>query len=272
MSTPSATLTVWAGSWLAGRSAPDDVLDALRAWAPRQSVAAGDPVTGGHTGLPWAADEDAEYSPGAGIMVLLKLIREAVRAPGSQVRLVLPVPGDVRGLPVGTEFAAAATEAGEGLLIGAPGGDGTGLVPVWPDDDTLQWRVYATPIPVTLEPEMPLGEAEFTMREAVRDAADALQQLHTTALDSSGPSPRDLIEDELEASSKHTYPDSMPLRARRILDTADQVAAILTVAERTPASAPTSATSLAARETLLRPLWNAIRAARLAAVHAAARQ
>lgn len=262
-------MTVWAGSWVAGRSAPDDVLDALRLWAPRQSVAAGDPVTGGHTGLPWAADETSEVAPGAGIMVLLKLIREALTGPDAHVRLVLPIAGDVRGLPVGTEFAAAATEAGEGLFVGSPGFEGTGLVPVWTDDETLQWRVYATPIPFTTEPEMPLGEAEYTMRQAVRDAADALQQLQTTRVDDpNGPSPRDMIEDELEAYSQHQYPDSLPLRARRILDTADQVAAILTVAERAPASAPTSATAVAAQEDLLRPLWNAIRAARLAAVHA----
>ncbi|GAB4585897.1 hypothetical protein [Nocardia sp. IFM 10818] len=265
MSSPSATLTVWAGSWLAGRSAPDDVLDALRVWAPLQTVAAGDPVTGGHTGLPWAAEEGAA---GAGIMVLLKLIREALHGPDAQVRLVLPVPGDVRGLPVGSEFAAAATEAGEGLFIGVPGQEGTGLVPFWSDDETLQWRVYATPIPPAIEPDMPLGEAEYSMRQAVREAADALQRLQTTGLGSGGTPPRDLIEDELAAYSRHGYPDSMPLRARRILDTADQVAAILTVAEREPAAAPTSATAAAAQEALLRPLWNAIRAARLAAVHA----
>ncbi|WP_067693321.1 hypothetical protein [Nocardia jejuensis] len=268
MSSPSATLTVWAGSWLAGRSAPDDVLDALRTWAPQQTVAAGDPVTGGHTGLPWADDETADITRGAGIMVLLKLIRETLEGPDAQLRLVLPVSGDVRGLPVGTEFAAAATEASEGLLVGSPGRTGVGLVPIWTDDESLQWRVYSTAVPFGTEPDMPLGEAEFTMREAVREAADALQQLHTTRLDSGGPSPRDLVEDELEAHSRHQYPDSMPLRARRILDTADQVAAILTVAEREPASAPSSATAAAAQESLLRPLWNAIRAARLAAVHA----
>ncbi|MFI1913689.1 hypothetical protein [Nocardia sp. NPDC020380] len=268
MSSPSATLTVWAGSWLAGRSAPDDVLDALRAWAPRQSVAAGDPVAGGHTGLPWASDEEPDAVAGAGIMVLLKVIREALSGDGAQVRLVLPVPGDVRGLPVGSEFAAAATEAGEGLLIGVAGHAGTGLVPVWTDEDALQWRVYATPIPVTAEPDMPLGEAEYSMREAVRDAADALQHLQTTRLGSGGVGPRELVEAELAGHSKHRYPDSMPLRARRILDTADQVAAILTVAEREPASAPTSSSVAAAQEALLRPLWNAIRSARLAAVHA----
>ncbi|MEU1426639.1 hypothetical protein ABZ412_06130 [Nocardia sp. NPDC005746] len=268
MSSPSASLTVWAGSWLAGCSAPDDVLDELRAWASRQTVAAGDPVTGGHTGLPWASDEDPAAVAGAGIMVLLKIIREAYTGPEAQVRLVLPIPGDVRGIPVGTEFAAAATEAEEGILVGAPGTPGTGLVPVWTDEDALQWRVYSTPIPLTLAPEMPLGEAEYTMREAVRDAADALQQMHTTRLGSGGVAPRDLVEAELAGHSRHKYPDSMPLRARRILDTADQVAAILTVAEREPASAPTSATAVAAQEALLRPLWNAIRAARLAAVHA----
>ncbi|MFF0634418.1 hypothetical protein ACFYTS_18145 [Nocardia sp. NPDC004151] len=268
MSSPSASLTVWAGSWLAGCSAPDDVLDELRAWASRQTVAAGDPVTGGHTGLPWASDEDPAAVAGAGIMVLLKIIREAYTGPEAQVRLVLPIPGDVRGIPVGTEFAAAATEAEEGILVGAPGTTGTGLVPVWTDEDALQWRVYSTPIPLTLAPEMPLGEAEYTMREAVRDAADALQQMHTTRLGSGGVAPRDLVEAELAGHSRHKYPDSMPLRARRILDTADQVAAILTVAEREPASAPTSATAVAAQEALLRPLWNAIRAARLAAVHA----
>ena len=64
-------------------------------------------------------------------------------------------------------------------------------------------------------------------------------------------------------------PDSIPLRARRILDTADHVAAILTVAQHEPASAPTSASAMAAQETLLRPLWDAIRAARLAAIHTA---
>lgn len=268
MSSPSTTLTVWAGSWLAGCSAPDDLLDALRTWAPRQSVAAGDPVTGGHTGLPWAAHDEADAGPGAGIMVLLKLIREAVAAPGAELRLVLPVPGDVRGLPVGSEFAAAATEAGEGLLLGAPGTQGTGLVPVWTEDEALRWTVYTTVIPMTSEPDMPLGEAEYSMRQAVRDAADALMQLHTTGMDTGGIPPRDLIEAELEGHTRHAYPESMPLRARRILDSADQVAAILTVAEREPASAPTSASAAAAQETLLRPLWNAIRAARLAAVHA----
>ncbi|MEU8899814.1 hypothetical protein [Nocardia sp. NPDC048505] len=268
MCSPSATLTVWAGSWLAGCSAPDDVLEALHAWAPRHTIAAGDPITGGRTDLPWSAHGN---TAGSGVMALLKVIREAMAEPGAQLRLVLPVPGDVRGLPVGTEFAADAVEAEQGLLIGVPGRQGTGLIPHLADDGALQWTVYTAPIPAAPVDEMPLGEAEYTMREAVRDAADALMKLHTTAAGAADSDPRELIEAELAAYSRHDYPESIPLRAKRILDSADHVAAILTVAQREPASAPTSVTAISAQEDLLRPLWNAIRAARLVAVHAAAR-
>ncbi|MBF6192661.1 hypothetical protein [Nocardia implantans] len=268
MCSPSATLTVWASSWLAGCSAPDDVLAALHAWAPKHTIAAGDPITGGRTDLPWSAHG---YQPGSGVMALLKVIRETMAQPGAQLRLVLPVPGDVRGIPAGTAFAADAIEAGEGMLIGVPGAEGTGLIPHWAEDDTLQWTVYSAPVPAAPGSDMSLGEAEYAMREAVRDAADALMKLHTTALGAADSDPRELIEAELADYSRHDYPESIPLRARRILDTADHVAAILTVAQREPASAPTSASAIGAQESLLRPLWDAIRAARLVAVHASAR-
>ncbi|MEU4340882.1 hypothetical protein AB0H00_06360 [Nocardia sp. NPDC023852] len=268
MCSPSATLTVWAGSWLAGCSAPDDILAALHAWAPRHTIAAGDPVTGGRTDLPWSSHGNL---PGSGVMALLKVIRETMAQPGAQLRLVLPVPGDVRGLPGGTAFAADAIEAEEGILIGVPGSDGTGLIPQWADDDTLQWTVYSTPIPSAPGSDMSLGEAEYAMREAVRDAADALMKLHTTSVGAAESDPRELIEAELADYSRHDYPGSIPLRARRILNTADHVAAILTVAQREPAASPTSASAIGAQESLLRPLWDAIRAARLVAVHASAR-
>ena len=35
-------MSVWANAWLAGQAAPDDVLDALAAWAPAHSVIAYD--------------------------------------------------------------------------------------------------------------------------------------------------------------------------------------------------------------------------------------
>lgn len=266
MCSPSASLTVWVGAWLSGRGAPDDVLEAMHTWAPRHTISAGDPVTGGRTDLPWSAHDTV---PSTAIMVLLKVIREALAPSLAQLRLVLPIPGDVRGLPAGTEFTVDAIDAGEGLLVGIPGDSGTGLIPQWVDNDTIQWSIYTTPVPPKDEQEMSLGETEYAMREAVRDAADALMQLHTTGLGSGDSDPRELIEAELADYCRHPYPDSIPLRAKRILDTADHVAAILTVAQREPASAPTSVSAVTEHESLLRPLWDAIRAARLVAIHTA---
>ena len=68
---PSATLSVWANAWLAGKAAPDDVLDALSCWAPTHSVTAYDAVAAGHTGLPWPDIHDA------GAVSLLQTLRTA---------------------------------------------------------------------------------------------------------------------------------------------------------------------------------------------------
>ena len=92
---PSATLSVWANAWLAGKAAPDDVLDALSCWAPKQSVTAYDAVAAGHTGLPWPDVHDA------GTVSLLQTLRAAAGRPSTgapSINVVLPVPGDVRGL------------------------------------------------------------------------------------------------------------------------------------------------------------------------------
>ena len=98
---PSATLSVWANAWLAGKAAPDDVLDALSCWAPTQSVTAYDAVAAGHTGLPWPDVYDA------GAVSLLQTLRTAAGRPAAgtpTIEVVLPVAGDVRGLPAGTQF------------------------------------------------------------------------------------------------------------------------------------------------------------------------
>src|SRR5690242_5325951 len=111
---PSVSLSLWANAWLAGRAAPDDVLDALSLWAPKQSVTAYDAVAAGHTGLPWPEVHDA------GTVSLLQTLRAAVgrsttapRGLRGTINMVLPVPGDVRGLAAGTQFEHDALAAGE---------------------------------------------------------------------------------------------------------------------------------------------------------------
>ncbi|QDQ92549.1 hypothetical protein FND50_18290 [Rhodococcus sp. WB9] len=264
MSSPSATLTVWASSWLAGNSAPDDVIDALHAWAPMHLACAEDEGTAGRTGLPWPHPQDA------GVTALLQTMRRSVSQPETEIRLVLPGPGDVRGLPAGTEFASAAISAGEGVLVGPPGRSGTGLVPHVEGPDVLRWTVSTIErLPLDAH-HTGLGEAEFTMRQAVRDAAAALEALHM--LDSGfGADPRALIAEALAQSARHRYPATIAPRALRILDSADQVAAILTVAEQMAPARTVSASGAATLEDLLRPLRSAVRSARTAAVNACAR-
>ncbi|QBJ98414.1 hypothetical protein ERC79_22625 [Rhodococcus sp. ABRD24] len=264
MSSSSATLTVWASSWLAGASAPDDVIDALHQWAPMHIVGASDQRTAILTDLEWPGVQDG------GGPILLRILRQATETVGAGLRLVLPAPGDVRGLPAGTGFARAALETGEGIVVGEPGRSGLGIVPVVEGPDVLRWTVFPIATVPTAGDYTGLGEAEYAMREAVRDAADALLRISSVHTGSSDGNPRRRIAEALDDRAHHSYPKSTPPRALRILDSADQVAAILSVAEDdSPTQAPSAATA-AARENLLRPLWAAVRSARVAAVSACA--
>ncbi len=148
---PSASLTVWVNAWLAGVAAPDDVLDSLSQWAPKHSVTAYDSVAAGSTGLPWP---DLNHS---GTMSLLQTMRTAAGAPQSALplTLVLPVPGDVRGLPPDTQFQRDAITMGEAIIVGQDPRRSVGVVPEYhyedvddPDfepDPVSRWRGRCTP-------------------------------------------------------------------------------------------------------------------------------
>ena len=128
---PSVSLSVWANAWLAGVAAPDDVLDALSQWAPRHSVTAYDSVAAGRTGLPWPDLTDA------GAVSLLQTVRTAAgpRPSAPAIGVALPVPGDVRGLPAGTQFQRDAVTAGEAMIIGHDASTAVGLVPEFEYDE-----------------------------------------------------------------------------------------------------------------------------------------
>lgn len=273
----SVSLSVWTNAWLAGHAAPDDVLDALHAWAPSHSVTAYDAVAAGRTGLPWP-DVD---NPGT--MALLQTVRTATgpRSPERLYRpsisLVLPVPGDVRGLPVGTQFQSDALDAGEAVIVNAVDGTAIGLVPtaqsstVDLDDDlyplpgtTVLWSVYSLPqLPVA--DQMDLGEAEYAMRSAIRSAAEALDGLRLAA---GGEDPRALVDELLQATNQHGIPEHAPTRAVRVLSTAAHVDAILAVSSGLAPIGTQSASEARIADAALRPLSAVVRSARTAAVSA----
>ena len=247
---PSVSLSVWANAWLAGKAAPDDVLDALSLWAPKQSVTAYDAVAAGHTGLPWPDVHDV------GTVSLLQTLRAAVgrlTVPPSAgvpcplrgtINVVLPVPGDVRGLAPGTQFERDALATGEAVIITNPDepGAAVGLVPEFSysdleeagDDDSgapelcvLAWTVYSLPgAPVFEQHE--LGDAEYALRSAVRSAADALGAIGLGSA-SGIDDPRGLVEQLLESARQHRVPDHAPSRALRVLENAAHVDAIIAV-------------------------------------------
>src|SRR6476646_5822398 len=199
---PSVSLSVWANAWLAGAAAPDDVLDALSLWAPRHSVTAYDSVAAGRTGLPWPDLDDV------GAVSLLQTVRTATgpRLSAPAVGVALPVPGDVRGLPAGTQFQRDAVTAGE-------------LVPEFEYDEledesqfesepiALSWTVYSVSIPAPTE-YLDLGDAEYTLRAAFRSAADALGAIRAAGSDVADP--RGLVEQVLESNRGHRVPDHAP--------------------------------------------------------------
>jgi len=317
---PSVSLSLWANAWLAGKAAPDDVLDALSLWAPKQSVTAYDAVAAGHTGLPWPDVHDA------GTVSLLQTLRAAVGRPAvpaspgvpgrmrGTINVVLPVPGDVRGLAAGTQFERDALAAREAVIITNPDDPAAavGLVPEFcygdleetfdPVDDepaflepcALSWTVYSLPgAPVFDHHE--LGDAEYTLRSAVRSAADALGAIGVGSAAADIDDPRGLVEQLLESTRQHRIPDHAPSRALRVLENAAHVDAIIAVSaglSRLPDSAkdgpphagstPTAAHVVAGLDPLgtqsssevriardaLRPLTAVVRSARMAAVNA----
>ena len=274
---PSVSLSVWSNAWLAGHAAPDDVLDALTAWAPYHSVLAYDAVAAGRTGLPWP-DVDT-----CGPMSLLQTVRTvAARRTDREwpqrptISLALPVPGDVRGLPVGTQFASDALETGEAVLVSAPDGAAVGLVPAFECDDadddspasflpeTLSWSVYSLH-EAPVDDHLDLGDAEYALRSAVRSAAEALDVLQLSA---STEDPRALVEELLQANSHHRIPDHAPQRAVRVLSTAAHVDAIITVGSGVTPIATHSVSQAMIADSAMRPLASVVRSARMAAVNA----
>lgn len=273
---PSATLSIWANAWLAGKAAPDDVLDALSCWAPTQSVTAYDAVAAGHTGLPWPDVDDA------GAVSLLQTLRSSAGRPpitAPSVSLVLPVPGDVRGLAAGTQFEHEALAAGEAVIVADPRDSGVaiGLVPEFryadSDDDAqtelcaLSWTVYSLPGVPALD-QYELGEAEYTLRSAVRSAARTLTAIGSATNSPDVEDPRGLVQELLESMQHHRIPDHAPTRAVRVLETAAHVDAIITVGAGLTSTAMQSSSEAKIAGDALRPLDAMVRSARMAAVSA----
>jgi hypothetical protein len=254
VSSPSATFVVWSSAWLSGFAAPDDVLDALQDWAELHEVVAADAGTADTVDIPERGGEPGHLA------ALLAALR---RAGASGGRLVLPVPGDVRGLGQSSRFAAEALHTGEAVVHGA-----LGVVPELVAESVLRWTVFDLGTPPAAGGSVQLSEAEHELTGAMRVAAGMLTELgvakHRAGV-------REELRDRLAAAPKLSWPEGMPPRALRVLQRATEVSAILDLAGEDEPGGALSASAAAKRAQALRPLFDAVRIARCAAIDEAVR-
>ncbi|TLW94405.1 hypothetical protein FFT09_00375 [Saccharomonospora piscinae] len=256
MCCPSATFAVWSSAWLSGAAASDDVLDALDVWGEAHEVVASGDATATLFDLPVTGAVPA--SPAR----LLAALRALGAAGG---RLALPVAGDVRGLGGGGPLTEAALRAGEALLLPDLR---AGVVPQPIAEGLVRWTVFATAGPGPAPEYVSLGEAEHGLTDAVRDSAGALAELDVAR---DRPGVRGELSAALRSSPAPTWPPGMPGRALRVLQRAEEVGAILHLARADEPGGAMSASAATRRADALRPLDNAVRRARCAAVDEAVR-
>ncbi|MEV4319893.1 hypothetical protein [Actinocrispum sp. NPDC049592] len=252
---PSATLAVWGSAWLHGVAAPDDALDALQVWAEIHEVVADDDGTATALDLP-AKDERATQL--AGLFAALR------KAGATTARLVIPVPGDVRGLGGSMPLAQAGMHAGQVIVLPEAN---VGIVPDTIAEDVIRWTVFDLPTGGPAE-FTPLGEADHGLSAAMREAAGTLASLD---LASSRPGVRQEIKERAAVTARARWPIGMPQKALRVLQRASEVAAILEVAAEDDPGGALSSSAALRRAEALRPLADAVRVARCAAVDDAVR-
>ncbi|MBM9466169.1 hypothetical protein [Nakamurella leprariae] len=239
----ATTLALWGAAFQGGCNA-DDVLTALDGTGYRAGVRAASEEVAEATGLPGPG------SSSAGSAALLPLLR-----PGP-VELLMPTPGDLRGLPVRGAVVLPALDAGAVVVLP---GRGIGLVPV-----DGQWRAHFCP---GGNPVPSLRQAQWELTEAMELATAELTRLDVAR---SAPEVREQIR-QLMLAEAVDCPPGTPAAASALLAKAISLQAVLAVADGHETSAVNNF-ELAAVDDALRPLGSAVRHGRRAAVGAAVAQ
>ncbi|MEU0100926.1 hypothetical protein [Streptomyces sp. NPDC006267] len=246
----SGLLAAWGNALLAGLVSPDDAALAI----------VGEDAVHRVEGLP------GEAGP-VGLTLALGRLR-SLGATG--FRVALPVPGHPLGLSGPPDFNARALEAEEAVVAyGVP----YGLVPevgeAGPEGDVhveVVWRV----LPVREAPpaDVPsLGEAERELAEALRDATAVLSRLDVAGSGPVAEAAVDAYRARAERGRDVLAP-GYPPRAVRVLEMAQRVGLLVSVAYANGHGGAVSASEIAARGEALRPVERVARRAQVAAYNA----
>ncbi|WP_306334490.1 hypothetical protein [Streptomyces sp. KL118A] len=247
----SGRLAAWGNALLAGLVSPDDAVLAM----------VGDDAVHRVEGLP------GESGP-----VGLTLAMGRLRSLGvTGLRVALPAPGHPLGLSGPPEFNARALDAEEAVVgFGAP----YGLVPevyeAGPDGDVhveVVW--HCLPVREAPPADVPsLGEAERELAEALREATEVLSRLDVAASGPVAEAALDAYRARAERGRELLAP-GYPPRAVRVLELAQRVGLLISLAYENGHGGAVSASEMAARGQALRPVERTARRAQVAAYNSA---
>lgn len=254
----SGRLAAWGNALLGGFAAPDIAIAQIIGGDTAHRI----------SGLP------GESGP-VGLAIALGRLR-ALGVAG--LRVALPAPGHPLGLSGPPEFNARALAAGEAVTaVSAPGPAAValGFVPEVHSGPAASsyrgtevvWHCLAVrDAPPADVPS--LGEAERELAEALRDATQALARLDVAGSGPAAQAALDAYRARAERGREVLAP-GYPPRAVRVLELAQRVAALLAIAQGDCAGAEhgtaVSASQMAARAELLRPVERIARRAQVAA-------
>ncbi|MBD9730158.1 hypothetical protein [Streptomyces caniscabiei] len=246
----SGRLTSWGNALLAGLVSPDDAVLAI----------VGDDAVHRVEGLP------GESGP-----VGLTLGLGRLRALGvTGLRVALPAPGHPLGLSGPPEFNKRALEAEEAVVCH---GGALGLVPevssVGPaGDEHVEVVWHCLEVREAPPADVPsLGEAERELAEGLREATEVLSRLDVAASGPVAEAAIDAYRARAERGREMLAP-GYPPRAVRVLELAQRIGLLISVAFENGHGGAVSASEMASRTAALRPVERTARRARVAAYNA----
>lgn len=243
-----AALGCWSAAWLAGACSPDELLDSVSAWGSARVVPADAQVA-----------QRYDISSDDELAALLPILRTA-----ESITSLLPAPGAPSGLPPARPVTTAALQAGEVLLIHTQGDEHYALVPHLRNHVEVEFQLHS--IDFTVPPiATGLGESEYQLRQAVREAADRLSRFG--AMGGSIDDPRARLLDLQQHAARLRPPPGSDERALRVLDEAARIDAILQLTSEASARFGMTAGHHADGDDTLRDLGSVVRAARMTAVN-----
>ncbi|MEV0524349.1 hypothetical protein AB0I66_13085 [Streptomyces sp. NPDC050439] len=246
----SGRLAAWGNALLAGLVSPDDAVHAM----------VGDDAVHRVEGLP------GESGP-----VGLTLAVGRLRTLGvTGLRVALPAPGHPLGLSGPPAFNARALDAQEAVVAF---GAAYGLVPevteAGPEGDVhVEVLWHCLPVREAPPADVPsLGEAERELAEALRDATEVLSRLDVAGSGPVAEAAVDAYRARAERGREALAP-GYPPRAVRVLELAQRVGLLISVAYENGHGGAVSASEMAARGEALRPVERTARRAQVAAYNA----